>query len=492
MAVNSNDLAFARLLVELEISSLEVVKANLNELEMQKKQGESNLNLGVMMYRKNLITDEDLRKIKRRHKERIQQTKKTKHEPQPRATPHVQKTKHDVDDSLINKQFGSYIIRRLLGTGGMGKVYLGENPLLNKFAAIKVLSYQYAKDEHYLKRFYREAKMAAAIQHPNIVQVYDFGQEHGLNYLVMEYVDGETLEDKIKREKKLSITEAIRIHMDVLKGMKTAHSQEIIHRDIKPENIMITKNNEVKLTDMGLARHKDPTQSEALTIEGQALGTPRFMAPEQALGEAIDSRTDFYALGVSLYHSICGEFPYPGKKPVEILRNMLRNVPIPLKIHLPSVPDYVNRIVMKLISKSKIHRFSTADNTLHALEKCIQAIESPKEITEFRGADVAEFDAIQEVPKPKKKSGRKAPLPPSIRSVAEVKPEKVKSSNLLLIIVIIVLFILLVAAGFVIYMLAIQKPGQAYENSNNKKTYAIHENVLTTSIEQDLITQDTR
>ncbi len=475
MAVNSNDLAFARLLVELEITSIEVVKANLEELEMLKKQGESSLNLGVMMYRKNLITDEDLKKIKRRHSEKSHQQKKVQQIQQPQKTPQLLEKKHGDDDALIDKQFGSYVIRRLLGTGGMGKVYLGENPLLEKFAAIKVLSYQYAKDDHYLKRFYREAKMAAAIQHPNIVQVYDFGQEHGLNYLVMEYVDGETLEDKIKREKKIPITEAIRIHIDVLKGMKTAHSQDIIHRDIKPENIMITRNNEVKLTDMGLARHKDPTQSEALTIEGQALGTPRFMAPEQALGEDIDSRTDLYALGVSLYHSISGEFPYAGKKPVEILRNMLRNEPIQLKVHLPTVPDYVNKIVMKLISKSKANRFGNADNALSALEKCIQAVESPED---FKSTKAIKLEAIKQAYKPMHDSARKAPIPPSRRKAIEEMQEKDKSSNILLILVIVILFLLLVVAGVVIYLLASKRIGHSPENPEEKRIYTYTESTL--------------
>ena len=221
MTPNQNDLAFARLIVELNIASQEVVRQNLTELEMLKKQGDTDLNLGVMMYRKRLINDDDLRKIKLRHKEKLQRSKKPEaqkgqHSSKP-AQPHRHERRHYEaekphakpglqgiekqfkQDALINKQFGSYIIRRLVGSGGMGKVYLAENPLLKKYAAIKVLSYTYAKDEHYLKRFYREARMAAALQHPNIVQVYDFGQEHELNYLVMEYFDGETLEDKIKR-----------------------------------------------------------------------------------------------------------------------------------------------------------------------------------------------------------------------------------------------------------------------------------------------------
>ncbi len=275
-------------------------------------------------------------------------------------------------DPFTSQLFGDYSIEMTLGGGGMGRVYLARHKQNGGQAAIKVLSHQFAADPYHLKRFFREAKMAAELKHPNIVQLYDFGKAHMYYFIAMEYVDGEALQDRMKRERRIPIDDALLIHLAVLDGLNYAHQRKIVHRDIKPENIMITRKGEVKITDMGLARRQDPAESEQVTRAGEALGTPHFMAPEQATGQPIDARTDLYGVGVSFYYAVSGNFPYEGTAAIEILRNMLRKEPIPLLHYCESATPLLNKTIMKLISKKKDQRYADAVETSAALNACLR------------------------------------------------------------------------------------------------------------------------
>ncbi len=277
----------------------------------------------------------------------------------------------DPSDPLLGKLCGNYLLERLLGIGGMGRVYLAHHRIDDSSAAVKILNAAFAMETENLQRFLRGARMAAKLIHPNIVTLYDVGDENGVFYLAMEYVDGETLQDRLEREKRITIQETLRIHMAVLNGLRSAHQLMIVHRDIKPENIMISRAGEVKITDLGLARQQDPGDNDFVTNTGDALGTPQFMALEQALGEPIDGRTDLYGVGVSLYFSLSSTYPFEGETPIDYLRNMLNEEPVPIDQRCHGVTSKLNHAIMKLLRKEKDTRYRDVNHAYSILQDCL-------------------------------------------------------------------------------------------------------------------------
>jgi beta-lactam-binding protein with PASTA domain len=254
---------------------------------------------------------------------------------------------------LINDR---YRILGMLGSGGMADVYLAEDLSLGRRVALKVLLRRFADDQTFVERFRREAKAAAGLNHPNVVGIYDWGQIDSLYYIVMEYVEGETLKDLIRRRGRLPGNEAVGITLGLLAAIDFAHQHGIVHRDIKSQNILIDRSGQVKVTDFGIARAGDSSMTEA----GSILGTAQYLAPEQARGEPVDERTDLYSVGVVLYEMLTGRVPFKGDSAVTVALKHVNELPPQPQELVPGLPFSLNQIVLKALAKSPDHRYASA------------------------------------------------------------------------------------------------------------------------------------
>ena len=247
------------------------------------------------------------------------------------------------DDALIGKVIADrYHILELLGVGGMGRVYLAEHVALGRKSAVKVISPAYANSADAITRFNREAANASRINHPNIAQIYDFGESAGVLYLAMEFVEGEALSAMIERLGPLVVGRAANVTMQVADALGAAHTLGIVHRDLKPENIMIGRRHDgtdwVKVVDFGIAKTVEREEgSQTVTVAGVSLGTPEYMSPEQFAGERLDHRTDIYSLGLVLFNMLTGQLPYPTVTSKETLVRRLTSPPTPLAEARPDV-----------------------------------------------------------------------------------------------------------------------------------------------------------
>ena len=253
---------------------------------------------------------------------------------------------------------GRYQIVRHLARGGMAEVYLARDLLLDRPVALKVLFPEFATDRSFVERFRREARSAANLNHPNIVSIYDWGEEEGTYFIVMEYVDGLTLRDVIRRQGQLEADRAAEIGADIAAALHFAHVGGVIHRDVKPGNVLITAS-QVKVTDFGIARAGDP--AESLTQAGAVMGTATYFSPEQAQGHVVDPRTDVYSLGVVLYEMVAGRPPFTGDNPVSIAYQHVREEPGPPSRHNPDLPPAFDAIVAKAMAKNRANRYSSAE-----------------------------------------------------------------------------------------------------------------------------------
>lgn len=251
---------------------------------------------------------------------------------------------------------GRYEIVQRVGVGGMADVYLATDNQLGRQVALKILHAQYADDEGFVERFRREAQAAAKLQHPNIVQIYDWGREGDFNFIVMEYVEGRSLKDCLADEGPLDIPEACRIAGEVLSALAYAHRSGLVHRDIKPGNILLG-DGKVQVTDFGIARAE---AASTMTQAGTILGTAYYLSPEQAQGLPLDGRSDIYSLGVVLYEMISGRRPFEGDSPVSIAYKHVREMPRTPSVHRQDVPRPLEAIVMTALLKKPEDRYSSA------------------------------------------------------------------------------------------------------------------------------------
>ncbi len=250
-----------------------------------------------------------------------------------------------------------YQIIKTLGEGGMANVYLAHDTILDRNVAVKVLRGDLASDEKFVRRFQREALSASSLSHPNIVEMYDVGEDDGQYYIVMEYVDGKTLKQVLKARGKLSVTEVVDIMLQLTDGMAHAHDAYIIHRDIKPQNIMILSNGMIKITDFGVATALNSTQ---LTQTNSVMGTVHYLPPEQAQGKGSTIKSDIYSMGIMMYELLTGLVPYKGDNAVEIALKHLKE-PLPsVRKKDPSIPQSIENVIIKATAKNPKNRYTDA------------------------------------------------------------------------------------------------------------------------------------
>jgi serine/threonine protein kinase len=282
---------------------------------------------------------------------------------------------------MIGEVVGSFRITGQIAVGGMGVVYRAEHNLIGKKAAVKVLRREFSANRDVVDRFFNEARATTVIRHPGIIDIYDFGYHHDDRaYIVMEYLEGETLKDRLQARSTLPLETAVRIIRSVAGAVGAAHAQGIIHRDLKPDNVFLVPDAEmpggerIKVLDFGLAKLTEDQGASLDTQAGIVLGTPTYMAPEQCDGVGqIDHRADQYALGCILYQLLCGQPPFTSNRPLELFQAHRFQAPPPPRSIVPSIPAEVEKVILKLLSKSPADRFPDMDRVRIALDNMLSS-----------------------------------------------------------------------------------------------------------------------
>ncbi|MDB4898153.1 MAG: serine/threonine protein kinase, partial [Firmicutes bacterium] len=262
-----------------------------------------------------------------------------------------------------------YRIGERIGGGGMALVYRAEDLQLGRDVAVKVLRGQFGSDEEFIRRFRREAQNAASLSHPNVVQIYDVGQDEDQYYIVMELVEGHTLKELIQQQGPLPPTDAARIAIEILGALSHAHQNRIVHRDIKPHNILISRDGRVKVTDFGIAR---ATTTDTVTHTGSIMGSAHYFSPEQANGLATGDRSDIYSVGIVLYEMITGVVPFQGESPITVALKHIRDMPLSPSQRNDEVPAELEHIIMRALEKDPERRYGSAQGMRNALEKFLE------------------------------------------------------------------------------------------------------------------------
>ena len=270
-----------------------------------------------------------------------------------------------------------YVLEEWLGEGTMGAVYRAKQVSLERTVAVKVLTPHLAKNERYLKRFQREARAVAKLNHPNVVSGIDVGESQGCRYFVMEYVEGPTLLQLLEKTGRLDAMSATHIIHQIARALDHAHRTGLVHRDVKPANIIVTsKGNVAKLCDLGLA--KEVSEGGADTGEGRAMGTPFYISPEQARGEAdIDIRSDIYSLGATYYHAVCGRPPFTGPTPAVIMAKHLTEDIVPVRTVVSQVPVGVAGVIERALRRSRADRYQSPEEMIKELDQVLDGTWKP-------------------------------------------------------------------------------------------------------------------
>ena len=295
-----------------------------------------------------------------------------------------------------------YEIVKSIGEGGMANVYLANDKILDRKVAIKVLRGDLSSDDKFIRRFQREALSVSNLSHPNIVEVYDVGEEDGEYYIVMEYIEGKTLKQLLKKRESLTLTEVIDIMTQLTDGISHAHESYIIHRDIKPQNIMIQDDGRIKITDFGIAMALNATQ---LTQTNSVMGSVHYLPPEQASGKGATVKSDIYSMGILMYELLTGTVPFKGDNAVEIaLKHMKDKIPS-IRKQDPSIPQSVENILLKATAKNPRNRYDTAKEMHEDLLNCLKEEHAnyKKIVFEYPENDIDDNTPITPTTKPKKK-----------------------------------------------------------------------------------------
>ena len=339
-----------------------------------------------------------------------------------------------------------YQIIKSIGEGGMANVYLAYDTILDRSVAVKVLRGDLATDEKFVRRFQREALSASSLSHPNIVEVYDVGEDNGFYYIVMEYIEGRHLKELIKKRTKLTLSESIDIMMQICEGIATAHDSYIIHRDIKPQNIMILDSGLVKITDFGIAMALNSTQ---LTQTNSVMGSVHYLPPEQASGKGSTMQSDIYSMGILMYELLSGELPFRGDNAVEIALKQLKE-PLPdIREKIKDLPNSVYNILKKATAKNPKNRYADASEMYEDMKTALSDDRINEPIYEYK---LPEFEENEKTQKKVKETAKKAAKEEEIVVSKKVTDEEVKKENKLLIFLgtIFTSIVILVTAIFVL------------------------------------------
>ncbi len=307
-------------------------------------------------------------------------------------------------ESVVGQTIGQYTILSSLGVGGMGEVYLAEDGKLGRKIALKLLPAAFTQDEDRVRRFQQEARAASALNHPNIITIYEIGQIEDRHFIATEFIDGENLRQIISTSgvrpastPQTKVNEILNVSIQIADALAAAHEAGIVHRDIKPENIMVRRRDRyVKVLDFGLAKLSErigeidsegPTRAQVKTSAGMVMGTVGYMSPEQARGEQMDARTDLWSLGVVLYEMVAGCAPFERSTPSEVIASILEHEPVPLPRYSRDVPAELERIVTKTLTKNRDERYQTAKDLLVDLRRLKQRIELDAEIARTSRAE---------------------------------------------------------------------------------------------------------
>ncbi|MBR0469466.1 MAG: Stk1 family PASTA domain-containing Ser/Thr kinase [Mogibacterium sp.] len=327
---------------------------------------------------------------------------------------------------------GRYELLEKIGDGGMAVVYKGKDKLLNRYIAVKILRPEFTKDATFVENFKRESQAAAGLSHPNIVGVYDVGREGNINYIVMELIEGDTLNKIIEREAPMDYRKVIDISKQVASALRTAHKNKIIHRDVKPHNIMITNDGVVKLADFGIAR---AVNDATLSTGSKIVGSVHYFSPEQARGNYVDERSDIYSLGIVMYEMLTGKVPFDGDNPVTVaLKHINEEIVPPIELE-PSIPPALNRCVMKATSKFQTNRYANAD-------ELIQELDNISFVTNVAGPGLFESSEFAE-----KRKKHRQELEKDIEEVVEAREQERKKKKRKAIAIIAAVIVLLGALG---------------------------------------------
>src|SRR5262245_31877466 len=277
---------------------------------------------------------------------------------------------------------GPYVIEGPIGQGGMGIVYRARHTSLGRHVALKILPSDQASDQLTLNRFLREARAAAALDHPNIVRLYDIGQGSGVHFLVMEYVDGDNVQAILEKSGEFDYRLAVDYVAQAAAGLKHAHERGIVHRDIKPANLMVTKDGKIKVLDMGLARslRDEKDNLTALHGTGEVTGTADYISPEHLLGEQVDGRSDLYSLGATLFSLLLGRPPYTGTTSQKLVQHQLKDAAELRSDLRGTVPAELTDVVVKMMAKRKTERYQSAKEVIEALAPWLPAARSGKAV----------------------------------------------------------------------------------------------------------------
>ncbi|MDX6555218.1 MAG: eukaryotic-like serine/threonine-protein kinase [Miltoncostaeaceae bacterium] len=309
-----------------------------------------------------------------------------------------------------------YELGRQLGAGGMARVFLAHDRLLDREVAVKVLFDRYAADPSFVERFRREASAAAGLNHPNIVAVYDRGEADDTYYIVMEYLAGPDLKEVIRRRAPLPPGEAVDYALQILAALGAAHRRDVIHRDVKPQNVMVAEDGHLKVTDFGIARAGAQTE---MTEVGSVIGTAQYLSPEQARGDDVTAASDCYAVGIVLYEMLTGRVPFDGERPMTVAMKQVNEPPVPPRIYEPGVPIELDAVVLKALAKRPGDRYRTAEEFRGALLDIRGSLEGGTAMTRaFAAAPATAATRVMPQapppppPPPRTARTRVAPIPP--------------------------------------------------------------------------------
>lgn len=326
-------------------------------------------------------------------------------------------TEYQIRRFLGNKPHGlvvgRYVIVDRLGSGSMGRVYKAHHQMMERFVALKIIAPEIVTNERVVARFQREMRLVGRLDHPNVIRAFDADQINRLLYIVMEYVQGESLAQKIRRGL-IPPAEMVEYATQAALGLGHAHAQGIVHRDVKPSNLLLTEEGQIKVLDLGLGVLVESDDASFATADGIAVGTVDYMSPEQACGKEVDGRSDLFSLGCSMYYLMAGRMPFPGESPIERMGKRLNGRPVPITDVKPDTPPALVRVLDRLLANKPADRFQSAEETAEAL----QAVNRPKP----RAA------AVRVEPKPTPVAPGPAPVEvkpaPAVSVPAPSRPEK--------------------------------------------------------------------